>query len=570
MITNDWILPRSGFYISPDKKVLIVKASSPDRIVNAFPPGTCRAVPFKGFHLVAMPYHDDTLMLLRSLGAVTKGAEILRHRWHLPKIEGVFDPMPHQVSTAAFLSESPRGYVTSTMRTGKTASAIIAARYLQRNKDAGAALIISTVTNMDGVWRKEIEGMYPNLSIVILHDKDPKKRKELLKRPADFYIINYDGIKLLKDELCQAVENNVINTCIVDELTHYQNTQSQLWQAADEVINGSRWKRFAGKTIVDVDGNERTTRGRRLRQASQKPIKYVWGLTGTPGGPDMIYGQVLLVTPSRMNMSFTAWRERTMVQIGFKWVPREGYRDIIFQVMQPCIRFDKKDIMKLPPVTSRQANSDLSVKQKLIYTEIKKDMVAASGEVEIKASTKAALVSKLLQIAGGVVIGEGGTVELDMKPRMDMLKDIIESAAQKVVVFCAFTAVIDRVETELTKMGYTVGVVDGRVSNKKRDEIFHSFQYEKDPHIILCHPRTTAFGVELAAADTMVFFGPPMSGEFVFQQAVERMSSLKQKGDSIQIVHLTSCAEERTMFRNILNGVSVNESINDMFTEIVK
>ncbi|MFK3810442.1 hypothetical protein ACI1VO_26990, partial [Escherichia coli] len=93
--------------------------------------------------------------------------------------------------------------------------------------------------------------------------------------------------------------------------------------------------------------------------------------------------------------------------------------------------------------------------------------------------------------------------------------------------------------------------------------------FQEDPNtyqVILCHPRTTAFGVELAAADTMVFFGPPLSGDFVYQQAIERMSSLKQKAASCQIIHLSSTWEERKLFTSIHNGVSINEAINEMFT----
>lgn len=559
---------KPGAWLSPDKRTLVLKMNDPSRITGALPPTHCKVKPFSDFKLVALPYKMDTLQILRNMGLATDGIEILRHKFNLPLIEGCYAMAQHQITQSVFLSENRRAFITSTMRTGKTASAVFATRALQGLAAATGVLIIATVSNMRGVWEKEITGMYPTAKVAILHDKSAETRRALLESDADFYVVNYDGVKILQDELAEAVEQGRINTCIVDELTHYANSRTQLWEAADKVINGTRWRVIPGKVRQNPDGSTTKLKDRKQYLPSARRIEYCWGLTGTPGDPEMIYGQVKLIKPENMKGSFVHWRDETMVKNGFKWIPREGHMDKIYRVMQPCMRFDKKDIMDLPPVMFAGRECELSSEQKKLYNQIKKDMVALAADgTKVTAVSKAALVSKLLQIASGVVIGENGNVPLDMTPRMDELDEIIKSATQKVVVFCAFTAVIDRLNDELVKRGYSVGIVDGRVTGKKRDDVFHAFQNTPNPHIILCHPKTTAFGVELAAADTMVFFGPPMSGEFVYQQAIERMSSLKQKASSVQIIHLSSVYEERKMFQSIKDGVSVNEAINGMFTQ---
>lgn len=567
MINNDWARLKEGAYLSPNKKALVLKVPDATKLQNCFPATHCRVVPFQGMQLVAVPYATETLRLLRNLGYGTRGLEMLRHTYQLPMVEGKYPLMPHQVVTAAFLSENKRGYCTNTMRMGKTASAIIAARFLQERGLATACLCIATKTNMRGVWEKEILGMYPNAKVVVVHHLDAKKRRKLLDRDADFYVINYAGLKIVKDQLMSHIQQGRITVAIADELTHYANTRSQLWDVADQVLNGTRWRIIPGKVVTDRDGRTVKKRDKRIRLASERGVEYLWGLTGTPGGPEMIYGQVKLVTPENMKILFTSWRESTMVKLGFKWKPREGYKEAIQQRMQPCIRFDKKDIMQLPPVTFCGSDAEMSDEQVKYYKKVRKDMAAlVESGGEIFAANKAAMSSKLLQITQGAVILEGGeTHTLDVKPRIDQLVELIESACRKVVIFCAFTAVIDVVERSLLERGYTVGVVDGRVTTG-RDEVFRAFQEDKDPHIIICHPKTTAFGVELAAADTMIFYGPPMSGGFIYQQAIERMSSLKQTADSIQIIHQSACAEERRLFKKIKDGVSINEAINDMFT----
>ena len=85
---------------------------------------------------------------------------------------------------------------------------------------------------------------------------------------------------------------------------------------------------------------------------------------------------------------------------------------------------------------------------------------------------------------------------------------------------------------------------------------------------MICHPRTTAFGVELAAADTMIFNGPPISGSFIYGQAVERLSSIKQQAASIQIIQVTATSEERQFFKGLDSCLKEGEIIANMFKEL--
>lgn len=559
----------NGVWMANSGRGVIFKMQNPTPITNAFPLDKCKVQQFQNSFLVGLPYCQDTMQVLRNLGYNTAGIEPIRHALPLPLVEGRYNLMAHQVVTAAFFTENKRCFCTSTMRTGKTASAVAAANFLQDRGEAGAFFIAATVSNMRGVWMKEIMGMCRGKRVVVIYDKDIEKRRKKLMQDADFYIINYDGMKLLCDELCAMVEEGRVTGAILDELTHFANSRSQLWEAADRIINGVRYTLGKPREFKNPDtGVVKKFKPRKSFLPNARALEYVWGLTGSPGDPEMIYGQVKLVNPKNMTCLFTAWRDRTMVKIGFKYVPRAGYEEQIAAVMQPCIRFNKDDIMDLPPVTTSGWDAPLSDAQQKLCRAIRKDMVALSESGEkIAASTKSAMVSKLLQIAGGVVkVSDDKVEEVDCTGRLDELEKIITSTDRKVVVFAAFTAVIDRLVKELTKRGYETCFVDGRVSDTAREKIFNDFQHTEKYKVGIFHPRTTAFGVELAAADTMVFYGPPLSGEFVYQQAEERLSSLKQSSDHIHIYHMSSTPEERALFSNIMRGVSINEAINDMFT----
>jgi SNF2 family DNA or RNA helicase len=546
--------------VVPDTGVIIDKAHN-NYILNITDPAITaqikEAVPFvmtraydKG-ELVLLPVHDDTLRLLRNMKLPTAGMEPLRWQYHAPLIEGEFKAMVHQVTSAAFMASHNRCFNTSTMRTGKTGSVIMCTDYLQSVKGVtGAVLIVATVSNLTGVWKRTIDKTLPNRIAVVVHGGTGKAdRVRRLNTPADYYIINYDGVKIAHDEIKAMVLDGRINIVVVDELTHYGNPDSGRFIAMNDIVN-------KGPRTPD----------------------YVYGLTGSPGkNPIPIFGFVKLINPEKLPCKrLSVWQDYTQYRFGretWQWRNRPGCDKIIFETMQPNIRFDKADIMDLPPVVRQTRDCDLSKEQKVAYKKMREDMMALTQDgTVIEAVHKASLTHKLFQIALGTAIGadKKALIQLDNGPRIATIVEVIKEAAAKVVIFCTYTGVIDRLAKQLKDKGYTVGVVDGRVTGKKRDTLFHDFQNRKDPHILIVHPQTVAFGVELAAADTMIFNGPPLSGDFIYEQALERLSSLKQKARQISIIQIVATEEERNFFSGLDMGVKSSKLVNDLFAEVTK
>lgn len=543
-------IPETGVIVDPDHNNYILNITSPSvlqKIQQTLPDIQTQA--YNGGTLVRLPVHDDTLQLLRNIGLPTSGMEPLRWQYKTPLIEGSYSVMAHQLTSAAYMASHKRCYNTSTMRTGKTASTIMCTDYLQSVKGVtGAVLIIATVSNLTGVWKHTIETTLPHKRVVVVHGGTGKKdRLVKLRTPADYYIINYDGVKMVQDELLAMVNRGNLNIVVVDELTHYGNPKSGRFLALDAVING------------------------------KNPVPYVYGLTGSPGDdPIPIFGFAKLINPTRLPCKrITTWREMTQWRYGreaWMWRNTADCPDILYRTMQPNIRFDKKDIMDLPPIVRQIRDCELTGDQKIAYRKMRDDMIALfdSGEV-IEAVHKAALSQKLFQIALGTAIApDKSIIELDNKPRVDVILEVIREASQKTVIFCPYTGAIDNLARQLRAHKLTVEVVDGRVTGNKRAEIFDSFQNKPDPQVLICHPQTTAFGVELAAADTMIFNGPPLSGGFIYEQALERLSSLKQKAKQIMIVQIAATPEERNFFAGLDRGVASSALINNMFADLTR
>jgi hypothetical protein len=264
--------------IYPKQKAMVLPWR-PD-IANILP--ATKMILSKGQKLMALPHTVETTRLLYNFGIHTTAP-----------IEHYYDwaggtPFDSQRKTAAMLSVHKRAYVLSEMGVGKTRAALYALDYLMREGKVSRCLIIAPLSTLVGVWENEIFENFPYLQTTVLYGS-AAKRKQLLAVKSDVYVINHDGIKVLKNELAA---RNDIDCIILDELAIYRNSKSERWKQVQPLV---------------------------------KRAKYVWGLTGspTPNDPTDAYGQVKLLTPENVSFSFKGFQQQTMRQLTqFRWIAR--------------------------------------------------------------------------------------------------------------------------------------------------------------------------------------------------------------------------------------------------------
>lgn len=489
--------------------------------------------------LYQFPLCADAIRYLNNLGFVDimQAAPFMFERH--PLVEGKYQPMKHQLLTAAFMTVYPRAYILSEPRLGKTSSVILACDYLQRKHEIiGGVLVVTTVTTIHGVWKENILSAIPDARVRVAHGPG---REAALKEPADFYIANYDSCRLSFQSFMEAIKDGRIGAIVIDELTHVGNSGSQRHKA--------------------------------LYQMSQA-LKYAWGLTGSPAdNPEMVFGMCRVINPARLPCTTkSSWLGLTTYQYGpqpYMRQPTSYAGKIIHKAMQPAIRYIKKDILDLPPVTTQVLICETSDQQKAKRLDLKVDATTLleSGE-RITAANGGALLTKLMQVAMGCVKDDAGKIErLEHRDRTKAMLGVIREASQKVVIFCGYIAGIQMIMEEVKAAGYSCAFIDGSVIGKKRAEILQAFQESKDPHVLVCHPTTTAMGVELSAADTIIFNGVPLTGGFIYAQSIERLSSAKQKAKSISIAHIISIPEERKALEALQAGYDLGQKIAGMFQD---
>jgi len=441
---------------------------------------------------VAVKHTAESTKVLRNIGIDVPAPIQSQYRW-----PGKYTPMKHQIVMAEFKTLHRRVFDLSEMGTGKTASTLWAADYLMSTGRVNKALVLSPLSTLERVWKNDIFDVLMHRVAAVVHGTVEKRLAQLANKSADFYILNHDGvtIRAVADAIRKRED---IDLVIVDEASMFRNHDTKKFKALERMLRDDQ---------------------------------RLWLLTGTPcpNAPTDAWALAKLVSPGRIPKFFGSFKRATMAQItSFKWVPRPDAYSTAYNAMQPAVRFKKADCLDLPPVVTMDRQASLSKEQRAAFDEMRNVMQTEAKETKITAVNAADKVNKLRQILCGSVKDPQSDTYLTIPhgPRTDVLMESIEEASAKVLVVVPFKGIIQALEKEIAKK-FSVAVLNGDVSPKARDAIILDFKTQADPHVLLCHPKVMAHGLNLTEADTLIFYAPIYSNDEA-QQVTERFNRAGQ------------------------------------------
>jgi SNF2 family DNA or RNA helicase len=294
-------------------------------------------------------------------------------------------------------------------------------------------------------------------------------------------------------------------------------------------------------------------------------------LTGTPAAhsPVDAFGLARMIVPDRVPRFMGAFKDKVMQRISqFKWIPRPEAVDIVHNVLQPSIRFTKKECLDLPEITYLTRRIPLTKQQDIYRNKIKKDNLVLAANECISAVNAATLLNKLLQLSCGAVYSDTGEIiSFDGGNRLQELLAAVKESSNKVLVFVPFKHAIEIISEALTKEKITNDIISGEVTPKKRTGIFSAFQDKPDPKVLIIQPQAAAHGVTLTAADTIIWYGPPLSLE-TYLQANARAHRKGQK-NPLTIINLEGSYEESKVYSALVKKQNIHEQIVELFKEKV-
>lgn len=507
-----------------DNKALLLTLRNPQKITTVIPKSKDL-----GDGKVLVRWGLDEAQVLKNLKIRNVPSPILgQYNW-----PGQYKPFDHQRTTAAFLTLNKRAFCFNEQGTGKTGSVIWAADFLLKQDRIKRVLVICPMSIMDIAWRADLFKFAMHRTVDIAYGSSDKRR-QIIKGNAEFVIINYDGVEIVRDEIA----NGGFDLIVVDEANAYKNSQSKRWK----VLNGLL-----------------------------KPETWLWMLTGTPAAQSPVdaYGIAKLVNPVGVPRYASTFKEMVMTKVSnFRWIPKASATSTVFEALQPAIRFTKDECLDLPEMTYVKRAVALTKQQQKYYTMLKNRMVIeASGEA-ITSVNAAVNMNKLLQISCGAVYSDTGeTLEFDIKNRYAALKEVIDETNQKVLVFVPFKHIINILSEKLRDDGITAEVISGDVPANKRTDIFQRFQNTEDPRVLVIQPQSAAHGVTLTAADTVVWWGPVPSLE-TYAQANARVHRSGQRHPTT-VVQLQGSGVERHIYQLLDEKIDVHSKVVDLYNNLL-
>ncbi len=398
----------------------------------------------------------------------------------------------YQQNAIQFIEERPACALFADMGLGKTVMCLEALNGLFRNWEIKGVLIVAPKRVMNLTWPIEINNYSPCswMSYQILHG--PNKLQNL-KTPAHLYLINYEGLLWLSEQIDPIpTEEWPFDTIIYDETTKMKNPSSQ---------------RFKGKTVVEYitqgEGEPPRLRNRRIRgfkHLSQK-FKRRIGLTGTPTPKSMLdlWSQMYLLDGGqRLDTAYTRYKKKYFYPTdynGYNWEAKEGSTDQIQTAISDItLRISEKGNLSLPPVSIEDVELALPPKYRKQYDVLEKHMflqLDTGGKIDVK--FMAALSNKCLQYTGGNVYT---TLEGDWERVHDVklkaLKTIYEEEDSPLLIAYNYLPEAKRIKELFPE----AEILSSKLSAKREREIQAQWDRRELP-ILICHPASAGHGLNL-------------------------------------------------------------------------
>ena len=442
-----------------------------------------------------------------------------------------FTPFAHQKVTAEFLANQRKAFCFNEQGTGKTASVIWAVDYLMKLGLVKRVLVICPLSIMKSAWQADLFKFAIHRTVAVAHGS-AKKRKEIVEAGAEFVVVNFDGVGIIKKQIM----DGGFDLIVVDEASAYKNAQTVRW-----------------KDLRDLT----------------RAVKGLWMLTGTPAAQSPVdaYGLAKLVNPNGVPMFFGQFRDKVMNKVSmYRWVPKPDASQTVHTILQPAIRFEKKQCLDLPPVTFTEREAPMTLQQKGFYKLLRSEMLIEAAGEEISAVNAAVKINKLLQIAcGSIYTDNGEVVDFDVSNRLNVVQEVVDESSNKVLIFVPFTHSIEVLAKHLTKNGITCDVINGEVSVNRRSDIVQRFQSQPDPKVLVIQPMAASHGLTLTAADTIIWYAPCTSVE-TYLQANARIDRPGQV-NPMTIVHITGSPVETRMYSLLRGNIANHQQVIDLYRQ---
>jgi hypothetical protein len=410
----------------------------------------------------------------------------------------------------------------------------------------GKVLVIGPVRVVTDTWPKEIikwrHTAALNYTLIRVADDDPRLLAARTLARAKARANGLRGAEV--EKYAQAAQTKRKHE-ILRELAaspssiHYINREQVEWLVN---LHGLKWPYrtvFIDESSSFKDHN--SNRFKALAKVRRVPglITRLHLLTASPAAESCmgLFSQIyLLDLGERLGKNITRYREEyfSYNKYSQQWKLREGAQDrILDKIKDITLVMRSKDYLSLEEPTVVPRYVSLSESQMVLYRRMEKESIVTLDDgTEIEAKTAAALSSKLLQMASGVLYETFMLLDQeteDMRKvrkvhhlhdaKIETLREIVESLdGEPLLVGYHHKSSFDRLMKAFPKA----------VAMDKEGRAIGPWNKRKIP-LLLMHPQSGAHGLNMQdGGHNIVFFDLPWSYEY-YDQFIGRLARQGQK-----------------------------------------
>lgn len=374
----------------------------------------------------------------------------------------------------------------------------------------------------------------------------------------------------------------------IDECTefdHMTEKDRQILKEKVTVVSFQRTYETYKKTIKHRDGEEETLKRRRVRSELDKlwgaiivdeshcignhksvqtdtAIKlagtthYRYILTGTPvsgstqtGGADYskLYGQMKFLHPAIWKNWTDFCRRYVIAYTEYKSPAAYDMKALNQVMLSNAIAMRLRDCFDLPEAV--EASQPCPMMEKKAYKDLREHKLLDYDIENVKA-----IAIKLRQLCSGSLITDKGVRRYNTA-KEQALAELLQGTDDKVVIFCAFTASVDRCKEICEKAGRKTITFDGR----SKGAVWKDFE-KPEYGAIVCQYQSGGAGLNLQAASTMVMFEPCYSSKD-WKQAKRRIERPGQQNKMRYVYLYTPKTIEEKVLSCVTGGVSVTDKM---------
>lgn len=445
--------------------------------------------------------------------------------------DGYEDLYPHQRADVEFLATVKNGLLFNGMGSGKTRSAISTIQALfEQGEDVFPVLVVGPSATKYP-WGKEIEEVWPGLTVTVVDGSAAKRRKQL-ETPSHIYIMNYEAVR---GHSRLAPYGNIALKRCVECGGQDPKIKPSACQTHEKELNRIQFNSVILDEIHRIkDGKSQTTRA---VKAAISGAKFRIGMSGTPiaNTPEDLWSILNAIDP-RSFSSKSRFIDRYLVVSMNTWGGTEilGIKpdmvDEFFTIIDPISRRMPEEyvLAHLPPSVYTTREVEMGTKQAKAYKDMQKSMIAEldSGLVIVESPLIKSM--RLLQFASSyaemVPDEESNLGTDDEEPsfslrlsepscKIDAIMEDIENGDfgdDSVVIFAVSRQLIEILSQAMEKKGIKHSMITGAQSSAQKNFAIEDFQNGTTKYC-LATVAAAGTGITLTKARIAVFLQRPWS-----------------------------------------------------------